>query len=111
MGLPISRGVYPEVPETTTVGATAETTGRGVRAIGRAEREPDRRGAHDDRSGAHDDRDPAEICGVAGGRIRKGEERDSFGASTVGRDEAVIRDYIRRQEQEDQRLDQLKLEY
>ena len=31
--------------------------------------------------------------------------------STVGRDEAVIRDYIRRQEQEDQRLDQLKLEY
>jgi len=31
--------------------------------------------------------------------------------STVGRDEAVIRDYLRRQEQEDQRLDQLKLEY
>ena len=31
--------------------------------------------------------------------------------STVGRDEAVIRDYLRSQEQEDQRLDQLKLEY
>lgn len=30
--------------------------------------------------------------------------------STVGRDEAQIRAYIRRQEQEDQRLDQLKLE-
>jgi len=29
--------------------------------------------------------------------------------STVGRDEATIRDYIRTQEQEDQRLDQLKL--
>ena len=29
--------------------------------------------------------------------------------STVGRDEKVIRDYIRHQEQEDQRLDQLKL--
>ena len=29
--------------------------------------------------------------------------------STVGRDEAVIRDYIRNQEQEDQRLDQLNL--
>ena len=27
--------------------------------------------------------------------------------STVGRDEAVIRDYIRRQEEEDRRLDQL----
>ena len=30
--------------------------------------------------------------------------------STVGRDEAVIRDYIRNQENEDERLDQLKLE-
>ncbi len=30
--------------------------------------------------------------------------------STVGRDEAQIRAYIRRQEQEDQRLDQLKLD-
>ena len=30
--------------------------------------------------------------------------------STVGRDEAVIRDYIRNQEKEDERLDQLKLE-
>ena len=29
--------------------------------------------------------------------------------STVGRDEQVIRDYIRRQEREDKRLDQLKL--
>jgi len=29
--------------------------------------------------------------------------------STVGRDEAVIRKYIRNQEQEDQRLDQLNL--
>jgi len=30
--------------------------------------------------------------------------------STVGRDEAVIRDYIRRQEEEDRRLDQLNLD-
>ena len=29
--------------------------------------------------------------------------------STVGRDEAVIREYIRKQEQEDIRLDQLNL--
>ena len=29
--------------------------------------------------------------------------------STVGRDEAVIREYIRNQEQEDQRIDQLNL--
>ena len=31
--------------------------------------------------------------------------------STVGRDESVIREYIRNQEKEDERLDQLKLEY
>ncbi len=32
-----------------------------------------------------------------------------FLVSTVGRDEAVIREYIRRQEEEDKRLDQLRL--
>jgi putative transposase len=32
-----------------------------------------------------------------------------FFVSTVGRDETVVRSYIRRQEQEDQRLDQMKL--
>ena len=31
--------------------------------------------------------------------------------STVGRDEAIIRGYIRNQETEDQRLDQMKLNY
>ena len=32
-----------------------------------------------------------------------------FFVSTVGRDETVIREYIKRQEQEDRRLDQLNL--
>jgi len=32
-----------------------------------------------------------------------------FLVSTVGRDEAVVREYIRNQEQEDQRLEQLKM--
>ena len=32
-----------------------------------------------------------------------------FFVSTVGRDEAVIRESIRKQEQEDKRLDQMKL--
>ena len=31
--------------------------------------------------------------------------------STVGRDETVIRDYIKNQEKEDERLDQMKLDY
>ena len=32
-----------------------------------------------------------------------------FWVSTVGRDEAVIREYIRKQEEEDQRIDQMNL--
>jgi len=36
--------------------------------------------------------------------------RGYFG-STVGRDEERIRAYIRNQEQEDQRLDQMRMEY
>ena len=53
------------------------------------------------------------VARVYGERKRDLEGR-RFGArgyfvSTVGRDEAVIRSYIRRQEQEDQRLDQMKL--
>ena len=31
--------------------------------------------------------------------------------STVGRDETLIREYIRNQEKEDERLDQMKLDY
>ena len=67
---------------------------------------------------------------VAGGGIYQGQERDTFGAkprraqrnfvgqhfwargyfvSTVGRDEELIREYIRHQEEEDKRLDQMQL--
>ena len=35
--------------------------------------------------------------------------RDDYFVSTVGRDETVIREYIRNQEVEDKRLDQLKM--
>ena len=34
-----------------------------------------------------------------------------YWVSTVGRDETVVREYIKNQEKEDERLDQLKLEY
>ena len=102
--------------------------GEVFRELARAEGEPDRGRAFDDGSCAHVDRDTAEVCGVASGRVHQGEERDPFGAgvrgaeanfvgqhfwargyfvSTVGRDEKTIREYIRKQEQEDKRLDQL----
>jgi len=34
-----------------------------------------------------------------------------YWVSTVGRDETVVREFIKNQEKEDERLDQLKLEY
>jgi putative transposase len=50
---------------------------------------------------------------TAGGRQRNftGEHFWGWGyfASTVGRDEKAIREYIQRQEQEDRRLDQMKV--
>lgn len=53
------------------------------------------------------------IARTFGGRTRNftGENFWARGyfASTVGRDEEVIRNYIRRQEEEDRRIDQLKL--
>ena len=79
---------------------------------------------------AHDDIDPADACRIAGDGYIKGKsaihlarvygerKRNFVGqnfwargyfVSTVGRDEAVIREYIRNQEKEDQRLDQMNL--
>ena len=53
------------------------------------------------------------IARTAGGRQRNftGEHFWARGyfVSTVGRDEQVIREYIQRQEQEDRRLDQMKM--
>ena len=70
------------------------------------------------------------VSQVVGRRVHQGQERDPYGAglwraqrnfigqhfwargyfvNTVGRDEDAIRAYIRNQEKEDQRLDQLNL--
>ena len=74
--------------------------------------------------------DTAEVLSVRGGGVHQGQECDRHSAkvygpgeefrwakllgegyyvSTVGRDEAEIRYYIREQEKEDKRLDQLKM--
>ena len=97
---------------------------------GQAERKPNRRRSFNAGSCAYDYLDTTEICCVAGGGIIKGKSAihivrmyfdrkknyvgQSFWArgyfvSTVGRDEELIRNYIRHQEQEDRRLEQLKL--
>jgi hypothetical protein len=84
---------------------------------------------HPCRSCAHDDLDLSQVRSLAGRGLYQGQERDPSGSclwerklnfvgqhfwargyfvSTVGRDEVWIREYIRKQEDEDPRLDQLK---
>src|ERR1700756_364099 len=130
VGVQIPCGVHSEMPKKDAVRGVTAALGRSVAQAGCAERESNRGRSPAARSGAHDDRDPAEVCGVAGDWVYQGEECNSPGAgvwgeeeefrgsaflargsyvSTVGRDETVIRDYIRNQEQQDKRLDQMNL--
>ena len=130
MGLQISRDLHTEVPKTNAVRTTEAASGRGVSQVGNAEREPSRGRASDAGSRAHDAVDPTEyavsqVVGFIKGksaihlaRVYGERKRNFIGqhfwargyfVSTVGRDEAVIREYIRNQEKEDERLDQLGL--
>ena len=91
---------------------------------------PDRRRASSGRPRAYDDLDSAQVCRVAVVGFIKGksaihlarvygEQKQNFAGqsfwargyfvSTVGRDEDAIRDYIRNQEQEDKRIEQLNM--
>ena len=124
------RKVNTEASQKDTVRRAEEAPRRGVPQIGAAEGESNSRGAHDGRSRAHAHFDSTEVCCVAGGGVHQREKRDSSGpglwgkeaklrgqhfwargyfVSTVGRDEAVIREYIRNQEREDERLEQIGL--
>src|SRR5262245_64590619 len=91
---------------------------------------PDRGRALDARSCAHVDINPAEVFGGRGDRVFEREELDldcakcraqvaqfsepqvlgqGYFVSTIGRDEEMIRAYIRNQEMADKQLDQLQL--
>ena len=130
MAVQVSRGVHPEMPQKDAVQAAEALSGGGVPRAGSAEGEPDRGGTSDSGPRAYDDLDSAEICGVAGGGFNKrksaihlarvyGERKRNFVGqhfwalgyfvSTVGRDEEVMGAYIRHQEREYERLEQMKL--
>src|SRR5262249_20156047 len=96
---------------------------------------PDRGRALDARSCAHADNNPAEVFRGRGDRVSEREELDldcaecrtqvaefsgpqvlghkfwarGYFVSTIGRDEEMIRAYIRNQEMADKQLDQLQL--
>ena len=73
--------------------------------------------APDAGSHAHDDRDTAQVRHSHGPKLRREEVElcgptlwaRGFFVSVVARDEEVIREYIRRQEEEDKRLDLMGL--
>jgi putative transposase len=126
----VPRCFYPEVPQEGSLRQSSATFGRSVSPVGRTTGEPDFGRTSSCRPSAHDDLDTAQVCGVESGGYIKGKsaihlarvygERkqnctgQSFWArgyfvSTVGRDETTIREYIRNQEKEDQRLDQMNM--
>src|SRR6478672_4074602 len=130
MGVQIPCGVHSQVPQEDALRGVATTSRGSVSQAGDAKGKQSRGRPSDAGSRSHDDLDPAEICGLAGDRLYQRQERYPFGpclwrkernftgqhfwargyfVSTVGRDETVIREYIRKQEAEDSRLDQLNM--
>jgi len=121
MGMQIPCGVHTETSEEVAVWAAAPGVGGGVSRIGRADGVSDRGGALDGRSRAHADLDTAEAIGVSGDGVHQGQECDSHrpgvcwetaelrGPAFLGAWVLGIDRYIREQEKEDLRLDQLEL--
>src|SRR5271165_3395584 len=128
LGLQISCCLHPEMSPQDVVSRAASASGRSVPQACASEGIEGRGRASDARSRAHAAIDPAEIRGVAVVGCIKGksaihmarvygERRRNFVGqhfwargffvNTVGRDEEAIRAYIRNQEKEDQRLEQM----
>src|SRR5262249_39420244 len=130
VGLQISCGVHSQVPQEDAVCGIETTSRGGVPQAGPAKGKPHRGRSSDAGPCPHDDLHSTKIRRFAGDRLYQGKsaihlalvygerkrnfEGQHFWArgyfvSTVGRDEAVIREYIRKQEQEDARLEQLNM--
>ena len=129
MGLQVSRGVYTEAAEEARLRCATQTFGRDVSRIGLAQGGENRRRAFDGRPRPYLHQYSAEVrrveCGYLKGKsaiqiARKfgGRQKNFTGehfwargyfVSTVGLDEHMVRAYIRNQEDEDERYDQMKL--
>ncbi|GMO43408.1 MAG: hypothetical protein Pg6C_05010 [Treponemataceae bacterium] len=124
-------GFATEVPEEGAVWTNSQIPGENLQGIGAAPGKPDSGGVSVPGSYPYGDRDTAEVRGVASGRIYQRKKRDNnspgttrggkktsadkisgvwiYYVSTVGREEESIKKYIRKQEDEDKRLDQLEM--
>src|SRR5467141_3978101 len=130
VGVQISRCVHSQVPEKDPVRGAETASRRCLPQAGAAEGKPGRRRPSHAGSRSHDDLDStkyavSQVVGFIKGKSAihlarvYGEKKRNFVGqhfwargyfvSTVGRDEAVIREYIKRQEQEDNRLEQMNL--
>src|SRR4029077_453294 len=130
MGVQIPCGVHSQVPQEDALRGAATTSRGSVSQAGDAKGKQSRGRPSDAGSRSHDDLDPAEICGLAADRLYQRQERHPFGSClwreeaqfhgpallgegifclAVGRDETVMREYIRKQEAVDSRLDQLNM--
>jgi putative transposase len=126
----VPRGVHPEVPQKDAVQRAEALSGRGIRKLAvqresRIEEEhlmPDHvhmmisippKYAVSQVIGYIKGKSAIHLARVYGARKRNfvGQHFWARGyfVSTVGRDETVIREYIRNQEREDERLDQMNL--
>jgi putative transposase len=130
MGLQIPRHLHSEVPQKNDLRAIALASRTGVPQVGATEREPDRGGSSSRRSRAYVISIPpkyavSQVVGFVKGKSAihlaraYGEKKRNFVGqhfwargyfvSTVGRDQEQIREYIKKQEAEDTRLEQLNL--
>src|ERR1700719_435333 len=126
----ISCCVHSQVPQKDPVWGTETASRRGLPQVGTAEGKPGRTRPSHAGSRSHDDLDSTKIRGLAGVGFIKGKsaihlarvygekKRNFIGqhfwargyfVSTVGRNEEVIREYIKNQEAEDTRLEQMNL--
>src|SRR4051794_11007226 len=80
VGVQIPRRVHSEVPPEDPLWRAETAFGGGFPQAGCAEGEPDRGRPPPARSRPYDDFDPAEICGVTGGRLYQRQERDPSGS-------------------------------
>lgn len=128
MGLQISHCVGSKIPAEDTLRADSARAGRSVSRSGPAKRHPDFGRTFTTRPHSCVDVDSSEVFGGPSGRVCEGKSAihivriylgqkknyngihswaRGYYVSTVGADEEVIRNYIRNQEKEDQKLDEM----
>ena len=130
MGMQILCSLHSEVPEEKDLRGASKGIGWNLQGTGTATRKQDRGRPSDGGSCAHAGVDSAKVLGFTGSRVHQrksaihiartwmGRRQNFVGqnfwargyfVSTVGRDEATIREYIRKQEELDEKFDQMEM--